>query len=478
VDKNSKIVSKCMLDQEKLDLIHNRSLEILKDSGIRFSSPKALAVFKKHGLKVEGEKVYFEESDIMDALKTVPRKFLLNARNTDRNQKIEIGTRLRIPGFGAPFIIDIEGNVQDSTLADAQQFYMLTHMSNCLEINSSIIVQPNDVDSRTSHLDLLLNMMLLSDKPIMASTVSEQAALDSINMARIVWGNLDKQVMIGLINSLSPLQYSKDMSDALMVYAHECQPVVIHSACLMGSTGPITMAGSLILSNAANLAGICLTQLIHPGTPVVYGLGGSPTDLRKGNYVNASPEDVKHILASVDLANYYHLPSRCMGPITDSLSLDYQAGVESTFLSIFSSLSGASIIFQACGIVGSLLYMSYEKFIADMELWRLIGAFEDPIEWTEDALAMDLIKRLGSEGNYLVDDHTLNRCRNEFYIPELGMREGYAQWQEMENREIKARAKHLVEIRLSSYERPYIDSKVLRQLNSYVDERKRNIQDY
>jgi len=467
-----------ILDLEKLDTIHAYSLEILESVGVRFSSPKALLEFKKHGYRIEGENVYFSESDIMTALKTVPQHFTLEARNSSRSQKIGGVGCLRIPGFGAPFVIDALGHVRESTLKDAEKFYKLTHISKCLNINSSIIVQPNDVDSRTAHLDLLLTMMILSDKPVMASSISEQAALDSINMAKIVWGNLDKQVMIGLINSLSPLQYAKEMAEALMVFAKACQPVLIHSACSMGTTGPITMAGSLIVSNAANLAGICLAQLIKPGTPVIYGLGGSPTDMRQGNFVNASPEDAKHIMASVELAKYYNMPCRGMGPITDSFCLDYQTGVESTLLSTIASLSGADIIFHACGIVGSLLYMSYEKFIADIELWRMIGAFETPIEWTEDALAVDLTKNLGPEGNYLVEDHTIDRCRNEFYIPELGVRKGHPQWLDMEDKDIRGRATNLVDLKLASYEKPYIDDRITQQLNRYVDDRKSNIQDY
>jgi trimethylamine--corrinoid protein Co-methyltransferase len=101
--------------------------------------------------------------------------------------------------------------------------------------------------------------------------------------------------MISLIDSLAPLQYAVESAAALMVFAAAGQPVIIHSACSLGSTGPITLAGSLVISNATTLAGICLAQLINPGTPLVYGLGGSPTDMRKGTYVNASPEDAKHV---------------------------------------------------------------------------------------------------------------------------------------------------------------------------------------
>ena len=188
--------------------------------------------------------------------------------------------------------------------------------------------------------------------------------------------------------------------------------------------------------------------------------------------MNASPEDAKHILASKALANYYNMPCRGLGTVTDSFCLDYQTGIESSFLSVIASLSGVDIIFHSCGIVGSMLYMSYEKFIADVELWRMINSFETPMEWSQDALAIDLIKKVGQEGNYLVEEHTLNRCRDEFFIPELGVRMEYSQWQEWDKKEIKERAKHLLNVKLSSYKKPYIEKSIAKQLIGYVHGRK------
>jgi len=313
---------------------------------------------------------------------------------------------------------------------------------------------------------------LLTDKPLMGSTSSKICAQQSLEMAKIIWGNTDKPVMLNLVDSLSPLQYAQEMVDALLVYARAKQPLIIHSSCSMGSTGPITIAGSLVISNACTLAGICLAQLVNPGTPIVYGLGGSPTDMQTGGYVNASPEDAKHTAIVTALGRYYNIPCRSQGALTESFSLDYQAGMESSMMLSTAALSGAHVSLHACGTYGSMLAMSFEKFIADEDLCRAVKTLMKPIEFSEDAFAMDMIKKMGTSGNYLIEPHTARRCRSEFFIPDLNTRAIHAKWLKMEPRQMDQRASQLLEKRLSTYEKPDIDPLIEKDLIQYVESKK------
>ena len=427
-------------DGKILDRIHNHSLELLNETGIRFPNKEALDIFKHHGFKTDGEMVFFEQSDIEKALETVPEKFELHARNTNNSFLIGDDSYRMAPGYGPPFIIEKSGEMRPAVLSDTKKFCKLVQTSKALDFNSSIVAQPNDVPTKTAHLDMLLSTILFTDKPLMGSTSSKICAEQSLEMAKIIWGNTDKPVMLNLVDSLSPLQYAEEMVDALLVYARAKQPLIIHSSCSMGSSGPITIAGSLVISNACTMAGICLTQLVNPGTPIVYGLGGSPTDMQTGGYVNASPEDAKHTAIVTALGRYYHIPCRSQGALTESFSLDYQAGMESSMMLSTAALSGAHVSLHACGTYGSMLAMSFEKFIADEDLCRAVKILMKPIEFSEDAFAMDMIKKMGTSGNYLIEPHTAKRCRSEFFIPDLNTRAIHAKWLKMEPRQMDERA--------------------------------------
>jgi trimethylamine--corrinoid protein Co-methyltransferase len=402
----------------------------------------------------------------------VPAAFGIEARNPARNMRIGETHYVVAPGYGPPFIIEPSGEKRYATLADVEIFCKLVQTSKYIDFNSAIVVQPNDVPIETAHLDLLLATIMLTDKPIMGSSASEAAAQDSLKLAQIMWGSLDRPVMISLIDSLSPLQYAPESVEALMVFAAAGQPLIIHSACTLGSTGPITMAGSLVVSNASTLAGICLAQLINPGTPLVYGLGGSPMDMRTGGYVNATPEDAKHVAIVTALGQYYNMPCRSHGALTESFCLDYQAGMESAVMLTAAALSGVHVSLHACGTFGSMLAMSYAKFIADEDLCGAVKTLMKPVEFTQEAFAMDLIKQLGTSGNYLIQDHTLNRCRDEFFIPDLGVRATHDRWLEMQPQDIIDRAARLVEKRLAQYEKPQMDLQLQKQLIQYVKNRK------
>jgi len=460
------------INRTTLDNIHQYSLDVLKDTGIRFASDDALALFRKHGLRVDGDMVHFEEKDIRQALETVPAAFTFDARNRARSIRVGGNNYVMAPGYGPPFVIDSNGTKRDANRTDVEKFCKLVQTSKYLDFNSAMVVQPGDVPPQTAHLDILLAAMILTDKPLMGSSVSAAAARDSLKMAQMIWGRLDKPVMLSLIDSLSPLQYARESAEALMVYAGAGQAAIIHSACTLGLTGPITIAGSLVVSNATTLAGICLAQLINPGTPLVYGLGGSPVDMRTGDYANASPEDARHVALAGAMGAYYRMPCRGQGALTESFCLDYQAGMESAMMLTVAALSGVHVGLHSCGTFGSMIAMSFEKFIADEDLCGAVKALMKPLELSRDALALDLINTMGTSGEYLMQDHTLKRCRTEFFLPDLGIRTLHENWLEMDPREITARAGRLLEQRLAEYEKPDIDPDIEKQLIDYVRKRK------
>ena len=107
-----------IFSSDELNLIHHSSMEILKDAGVRFIAEAALEIFRHHGFKTDGTRVFFAEKNISKALETVPSRFTIRARNTDNNISIGGDDFVFLPTGGAPNVASVTGNLRRATRAD------------------------------------------------------------------------------------------------------------------------------------------------------------------------------------------------------------------------------------------------------------------------------------------------------------------------------------------------------------------------
>jgi len=464
------------LTDRELNTLHDASIEILRDVGVRFHEPEAVEIFKKHGIKTDGNTVFLEENHIRRALETAPSAFSITARDLEKSVRIGEDDFVLAPGYGAPFIVTETGEQRKGTLEDYNNFCKLVQTSIYIDMNGFLMVEPSDVPSETAYLDMLFSSIVLCDKPFMGSPLSRQAARDSVEMAGIVWGGKDKirdkPAMLSNINVLSPLQFSKDMAGALIEFVRHGQPVIVSVVIMAGATGPVTLPGVLALQNAEILAGITLAQLVKPGVPVIYGAISSSTDMRRGILSFGAPELSMILSAAAQIARFYGLPSRGGGAVTDAHLPDIQAGIESTLGLTTAVQSGINFIFLSCGILGATMAMSYEKFAADEELCGMVRRLVKPIGITDEAIDLETIKEVGIGGEYLTHPKTLGRCRTEFFMPDLMNRQNYAEWKAAGKKRLDEKAREIIGRRLGGYKKPEMDSEIEMALAQYVAKRK------
>ena len=464
------------LSTQNMEKIHGASMDLLKTTGVSFNDQEALEIFKANGHRVEGSIVFFEESDIQKALKTAPRRFTVHARNPSKSVEIGEDDFVFLPGYGAPFVMDALGEQRQATMEDYDNFCKLIQTSPYIDMNGWMMVEPADMPHDTVHLDLNLSNMLLCDKPFMGSPVSRQGAIDGIEMAGILWGGkeniMDKTVSVSLINSLSPLQFSDEMIGALIELARHNQACVVASLVMAGGSGPVTLDGVLALQNAEILAGITLAQLVRPGAPVIYGSTSSAMDMKTGALSIGAPELSKNIHLVAQMARFYNLPARSGGGLTDSLFPDAQAGAESALALSTAARGGINFILHSCGILGSYIAMSFEKFLIDEEVCGMVRSMIRPLALNDESIDIDVIKEVGIGGQYLTHPKTFQLCRTEFFMPTLMSRKNPDAWAKGGKKRVDQLAEDKVAQRLAAYEKPEIDPEIEKQLTNYVEKRK------
>jgi len=468
-----------ILSGEDIQQIHKASMRLLANVGVEFPYEPALSTFEKHGIRTDGSRVYLSEEQVMKALETVPKQFTIQARNPDRSVRVGNGRPVFAPGYGAPFLVDaapaVDGVVgrRMATMDDYDNLSRLAHALPNQDLSGHLLVEPGDIPRETAHLQILHAHMRHSDKPFMGSSAGQAAARHTFEMASILFDRDIRgwPVTIALINSLSPLGYSTEMLEALVEYAQYGQPLVLAALMMAGATGPITLAGVLVVQTAELLAGIALTQFINPGTPVILGSASTNIEMRTGAMVIGSPELSQEILAHAQMARHYGLPSRSGGSLTDASFPDAQAGFESMMSLLTAVNAGIDFVLHSAGILSSYLAFSYEKFVLDDEMAGMIRRLYRGIDVSPDTLAYEITANVGPGGNFLMETHTVDRCRTEFWKPELCDRGGLEDWMQAGKPTVVDRARQRWQHLLAKHEDPPLDELTARQLQAYVEER-------
>ncbi|MBI9087829.1 MAG: trimethylamine methyltransferase family protein [Desulfobacterium sp.] len=462
--------------ENDIDKIHNAVMEVLRDIGVAFHEPEALEIFKNHGFKVEGRTVYFSENQVMKALDTVPSEYTIFARNPENDVKVGGDNFALLPGWGAPFIIDNDGEQRNAVMEDYENFCKLVHTSKYLDMNGFLMVMPSDINPQESHLDMILANILLTDKAFMGSPQDRSKAVDSLEMVSILWGGkdkiLNKPVLPSKVNPVSPLIYSEEMVGTLIEYATLGQPLEFPDLILSGTTAPITLAGTATVMMAEDLAGVVLAQLINPGTPCVIGGNTCATDMRTGGMALGGPEAIKIIHIIAQMGRFYGVPTKSGGSLTDAFFPDMQAGVESA-LSMFTSIAaGSHFMNQSCGILAGFNAMSFEKFLLDEEICGMVRKIVTPVEVTEESIGMDQIKRAGIGGAYITFPETFKKCRTELFMPEHATRGSYETWAVQGKKKVHTKAHESLIKRLDTYKKPDIDPSIEKELREFVAQRR------
>jgi trimethylamine--corrinoid protein Co-methyltransferase len=458
-----------VLTEDEVRRIHETSMRVLETVGVEMPVEQAQRVFSDHGFRLEDGRVYPTEAQVTAALADVPSRFTLHARDPERSVEIGGGSAVTAPGYGAPFLVDREVGKRSPTLADYSNLVKIAHQLPNQDVSGHLIVEPEGVEQ--AHLHMLHAHLVHSDKPFMGSTAGAEGATQTLEMARIAFGEDlgDRAVTVSLVNSLSPLGYAADMLDVLMVYAKARQPVIVAALAMGGTTAPVSLAGMLAMQTAELLAGLVLTQLINPGTPVVFGSTSSNVDMRLGSLSIGSPETSMVIAAHAQLARFYGIPSRAGGSLTDANFPDAQAGFESMLGLKTTVDSGVDFILHSSGILSSYLAFSYEKFVLDDELCGMTRRIRAGFPVDDDSLGYDVISAVGPGGNYLSQPHTLKRCRSEFWKPSLCDRRGLAAWVADGGKDAVDRATARWQQLLAEHRDPEMDPDARARLDAYLD---------
>ncbi len=420
-----------IMTDDQVERIHNGTLQTLERVGVKVFEPEALELLRAAGARIEGNLVKIPPWMLEDALHSAPKRVALANRDGSAAMNLEKGRIYYGAGSEVPFTIDLDSGQRRKVLKrdvcnSSRLIDSLEHIDFAMSLGLI-----SDVEVKYSDVHQFEAMLLNTNKPILF-TCYDRRNLDSIiEMASLASGSQDKlrqKSSIALYaEPTSPLVHSRDALEKTLTCAAEEIPLIYATTPMLGATGPVTVAGSLVVANAEILSGLVIHQLKSKGAPFIYGGGIPPMHMGTSICSYGGPERDRGCIALVRLSQYYNLPSFTTAGCTDAHTFDQQAGMEAGFNIAVAGLAGGNLIhdlgYMGVGMISCLEYLLLcnEAVGAAKKLIR-------GIDVDEEHLALDLIEKVGPGGHYLAEEHTMKHFRSELYFPEVLNRRNYDSW--------------------------------------------------
>jgi trimethylamine--corrinoid protein Co-methyltransferase len=469
-----------VLSEDAMATLDKGWRRLMTEIGIEFMDDRALDLFRKAGQRVEDKTVFLDPDFVLEQVAKAPSEFDVQARNPEHS--VHIGGDAMAFGavYGPPFVR--EGEVRrDATMEDFRSFTKLAQSFPALDSAGGVICEPSDAPLDSRHLDMTYALQTLTDKVYMGNVVSGVNAADTIAMTSILFGSREAieetPATISLINCNSPLRWDDRMLEAQFEYSAANQAVVLTPFILMGAMSPVTIPAALVQQIVEALSGIALSQLIRPGSPVIFGSFLSNIDMQSGSPTFGTPESGIGLLCTGQIARHFGLPFRTGGGLTSSQVPDAQAGYEALMTMLPTFLAGANWVMHSAGWLEGGLVAGYEKFIADVEILQMLQHEFTPLEIDEDSMAFGAHEEVGHGGHFLGAMHTMERFRTCFYRPMLSSSENYERWMRNGGKDAATRAGEIYRKRLEEYEAPALDDAVRQELEEYVVRRRAELGD-
>jgi trimethylamine:corrinoid methyltransferase-like protein len=424
-----------LLDEHEQTRVHEESVRILGEVGVRFHGDRALPMLRQAGAEVDPESgiARIPPSLLEGALATTPRSFVLGARNPAFDFRLPAP----VTGYGmdgtAAFVRDFEtGERRYGTQHDIELGLRVFQAAD-MGVLAWAPVAAGDTPAPSRALHEFAGMLKACSKhgqhelhrrdqvPYLASVLCAvaggEAAVRERHEASLIYC------------PVAPLVHDGPMLDAYLDLGDLDVPVMIMPMPVTGTTGPAGLLANIAVANAEALSAIVVFQVAHPGRPLIYSSAVGSMDFRSGAFLGGTPEMGIQSAALTTMGRFYGLPSTAAGCTSDAHEPGPEAVIEKLVTMLPPVSAGADIIVGLGEIDGDQT-MVLEQILVDNELGHLCERLFRGVSTGPGAELSEDIDEVGPGGNFLAQESTRRASRSaEFYEPALIGRLALDAWQ-------------------------------------------------
>jgi len=369
-----------ILSKDEIELVHGKTIQILEKTGVSVHSQNALDVLATGGARIDRKmmRAWIPENLASEVVKKIPKKARLCARNPKQDMSApRAGPPFMATNGTAVYMPDSRNGGKRPTMAkDLRDFMVLCDAMDALDYVWPIVTA-HDAPGKSHALSELAISLQSTTKHVQGEALSEAEAKAEIEVAAAIVGDEDKLAKRPIFSVIQcpicPLEFEKGSVEAVMEFASAGIPVVSMSMALCGLTSPVTLAGTIAVVNAENLASFAISQMTRAGAPVIYSCESAAPNMRTGEIHYGSLEEVLISSAAAQMAKHYGVPSM-VGGFGVGLSGESPGIYTEPSELIFTCMTSMTLTDFASGIGGldQAKGAALEQVVIDCDLWEQV----------------------------------------------------------------------------------------------------------
>ncbi len=461
-----------VLDQAQVELVHERTLELLEKTGVWVQSGEALEILGGAGCDISNPKrVKIPRKLVENAIASARRSIEVYGQDGHLAMTLQEGSCYYGTGSDCTHHIDLSsGRRRLSTKEDVGNLARFCDALPNIDFVMSMGIA-HDAPPGTNFVHQYEAMLLNTAKPVIVTGHGQRDMKAMIDMAAAAVDGIDsvrkRPPLVLYSEPFSPLTHTEmGISKCLVCCEYEVPFVYIPSP-MIGGTAPATVAGILTQANAECLSGLVICQVRYPGAKFIYGGDATALDMQQAIFVYGAPELNILNAALADLAHFYRLPFFCISGGTDSKVLDAQAGIEVALSLYIATLNGCNLIHD-CGYMESGRTSSFESILMSDEIIGMIKHMLRPVEVTEETIALKVIDEVGPGGMYLTHRHTLDNYRKSMWLPRFLDRTIFQVWERQGARDLRQKLNQAAQKIMAAKTAPGLPRTAVREIGRIV----------
>ncbi|UQZ88227.1 hypothetical protein C4J81_02970 [Deltaproteobacteria bacterium Smac51] len=458
-----------VLSEDQMDRFHYAALEILERMGIRITHPKGKQLLDAAGCKIVGDQVFYPSHVVEKALRTAPHRLVLG--NRDNTRAVHMEDRRTWFGPTLDCINYLDPGTGERSPCVSEHIKVMARLCDKLDNYTWNMTLGLSDDYPATMADKVASRLAMEycRKPTVCCCADKASLNEIYEMAVLCQGGRDEfernPFLLHLADPVSPLLYYDPVVEKIIFCAEKKIPLINFPGIQAAGTAPATLAGTIVQASAESLSGLVLHQMANPGAPFIYGAFATIMDMRTTVFSYGAIEMALMVGALAQMAQRYKLPFYGTAGCTDSQVVDIQAGVEGALQDLVSASIGEGLVHDThCWLDhGSTVAPAY--LVLGQEILGMVKQFMNGVTVTDDSLALEVMNKVGSGGNFLREKHTMHNFKSMFYS-DLFDRLQYESWQNKGAQSIEQRLKEKTLGLIASPDEAALSPEIVKELDS------------